>query len=130
MQRGVAFAVHGGAGARGWALRGTPEPTGTRNKTAGRPRGSTASFLVTVNGKSTPNGLGVRPIPLAARASTKCAKTHKVSETAKAGEGGGEKLWGSAIWQGNARVAEIGVVAGMDERLHAQVPAGLARRRG
>ncbi len=59
------------------------------------------------------------PISHPARASTKRAKLQKVAETAIAGEGGGEKLGDSAIWQGSVRVTERDVVTGTEVRLHA-----------
>ncbi len=83
VQRGPAIAAHGQGRGEGvgphWVPQTQPVP---EHKTAGRPRGSTAfSFLVNVNGKSTPSGLGVLAIPLAARASSERAKLQKVVET-------------------------------------------------
>jgi hypothetical protein len=94
VQRGGAIAVHGGAGVRGWAPRGTPVPNRyPKHKPAGSPRGSTkCSFWVTVNGREYSRGLGVVAISHRARASIKRGKLKKVAETKIAGEGGGEKL--------------------------------------
>jgi hypothetical protein len=122
VQRGVATTVHGGAGVRGVAPRGYPSTQSVpEHKTAGSPRGSTAvSFWVNANGKSTPGGLRAVATSHPARASTKRAKLQKVAETAIAGEGGGEKLGDSAIWQGSVLVTELDVMTGTEERLHAR----------
>ena len=79
VQRGVAIAVHGGAGVRGWAPRGYPSTQPVpRNKTARSPRGSTmCSFWVTVNDREYSRGLGVLAISHPARASIKRGKLRK-----------------------------------------------------
>ena len=106
----------------GVAPRGYPSTQSVpEHKTAGSPRGSTAvSFWVNANGKSTPGGLRAVATSHPARASTKRAKLQKVAETAIAGEGGGEKLGDSAIWQGSVLVTELDVMTGTEERLHAR----------
>jgi hypothetical protein len=74
------------------------------------------------NGKGTPR-LGVLAISLLTRASIKRGKRRKVAETTIAGEGGGEKLCDSAIWQGSVRVTELDVSCAWD--VHASL--GLCR---
>jgi hypothetical protein len=92
VQRGVALAVHGGAGVRGWAPRGYPSRNRyPKTKQHAGPEGRLRiRFWVNVNGKEYSERTRSTRHP--ARASIKRAKRQKVAETAIAGEGGGEKL--------------------------------------